>query len=287
MTPEDAARSSQVLAAPPGVAVGDLVRARRRELRFTLDRVAQDAGCSKSYLSAIETGRQPTPSAEIIERLETALMLPPGRLAESAAYRAAPESIRRELGELRERTRAARGLVDLLRGDNLDGAFRSGELRALIDRLDPGGVAEPAGCAPVRLPAEVPLINRVAAGYPAEFTDLGYPARVADEYVRCPDLHDADAFAARVVGDSMLPDYREGDIVIFSPAKDVRDGSDCFARIEPDAESTFKRVFFDRGAEGEELVRLQPLNPRYPPRTLAREQVAGLYAAVSVMRQIQ
>ena len=136
------------------------------------------------------------------------------------------------------------------------------------------------------LPREVPLINRVAAGYPTEFTDLGYPARVADEYVRCPDIADADAFAARVIGDSMLPDYREGDIVIFSPARDVRPGSDCFARIEPDHESTFKRVFFERDADGEELIRLQPLNPAYPPRTLPREHVAGLYAAVTVMRRI-
>lgn len=137
----------------------------------------------------------------------------------------------------------------------------------------------------MRLPLEVPLINKVAAGYPRSFTDLGYPARVADEYVRCPELDDPDAFAARVVGDSMLPDYREGDIVVFSPLKPVRSGADCFVRIEPDHESTFKRVYFEEAA-GEELLRLQPLNSAYPPRTLARESVAGLYAAVSVMRKI-
>lgn len=43
--------------------------------------------------------------------------------------------------------------------------------------------------------------------------------QVAEEYVRSPDLADPDAFTARVVGDSMAPDYREGDIVIFSPAR--------------------------------------------------------------------
>ena len=64
----------------------------------------------------------------------------------------------------------------------------------------------------------VPVINRVSAGYPRDFTDLGYPPRVADDYVSCPDVSDRDAFAARVHGDSMVPKYREGDIVIFSPA---------------------------------------------------------------------
>jgi len=37
----------------------------------------------------------------------------------------------------------------------------------------------------------------VSAGYPKDFTDLNYPKGVADEYVACPDLNDAEAFAAR------------------------------------------------------------------------------------------
>jgi SOS-response transcriptional repressor LexA len=57
---------------------------------------------------------------------------------------------------------------------------------------------------------------------------------------------------------------------------------DCFARIEPDHESTFKRVYLEEG----DVIRLQPLNPAYPARVLAREQVAGLYAAISVTRSI-
>jgi len=74
-------------------------------------------------------------------------------------------------------------------------------------------------------------------------------------------------------------------VVIFSPTRDVRDGSDCFVRLEHDAETTFKRVYFE-GEVGEEMIRLQPLNSRFAPRTLGREEVAGLYAAVSVTRKI-
>ena len=113
-----------------------------------------------------------------------------------------------------------------------------------------------------RVSARVPVINKVAAGYPTEFTDLGYPARVADEYVAVPGVHDADAFAARVCGESMLPEYREGDVVVFSPMLDAVHGSDCFVRFSDDAgthdgggefgsgggqagETTFKRVFFE------------------------------------------
>ena len=54
--------------------------------------------------------------------------------------------------------------------------------------------------------------------------------------------------------------------MVFSPARTVTPGMDCFARLEPDHETTFKRVYFESGPEGEELIRLQPLNSAYPPR---------------------
>jgi SOS-response transcriptional repressor LexA len=129
----------------------------------------------------------------------------------------------------------------------------------------------------------VPLINRVAAGYPTGFTDLDYPARIADRYVPAPDLDDPDAFALIVCGESMLPDYREGDIVFFSPAAAVEDGCDCCVRLEPDHETTFKRVFFEDDGSA---VRLQPLNPAFAPRTLPREDVAGLYRAVGRVSRV-
>ncbi|MEL7484098.1 MAG: S24 family peptidase [Planctomycetota bacterium] len=191
--------------------------------------------------------------------------------------------------------RAARRLREIMDSGrvSLDAVHSSGELRRLVDQMDPQGaeqgrerVAGGSTMQPVPLPREVPLINRVTAGQPTEFTDLGYPARVADDYVRVPDLADPDAFAARVVGDSMQPEYLEGDVVVFSPAARVESGSDCFARLEPDQETTFKRVYFEAGEGSVELIRLQPLNARYAPRTLPRDQVAGLYRAVTVMRAI-
>jgi repressor LexA len=125
----------------------------------------------------------------------------------------------------------------------------------------------------------VPVINRVSAGYPRDFTDLSYPKGVADEYVGCPDVQDTDAFAARVHGDSMSPKYRAGDIVIFSPAANPKSGDDCFVRFE-DGQTTFKRVFFENDETGAGVIRLQPRNEKYRPRTIASEKVMGLYKAV-------
>ena len=104
--------------------------------------------------------------------------------------------------------------------------------------------------------------------------------KTADAAKRMVD--DAQAFAARVVGDSMLPEYAEGDIVVFSPAAEVTDGCDCFVRIEPDHETTFKRVFFDDDGQ----VRLQPLNPRFAPQLFDRLHIAGMYRAVKKIQSL-
>lgn len=272
---------------------------RRRGLGLSLAQLGERVGCAKSYLSGIETGRRGPPTAAIIERLERALGVEPGTLVALASWDQTPSAIRDDLTQLRRRDRKARQLAQMLassasEGVSLDELYASGRLRSAIDRISPPAQRDAPGAtglgAPVAdpgmLPMEVPVINKVTAGYPADFTDMGFPARVGDEYIRTPDLHDPDAFAARVVGDSMEPDYREGDIVVFSPARPVGDGADCFVRFEPDHESTFKRVYFQRDEGGNELIRIQPINNRYPPRTVAREQVAGLYAGVSVTRSI-
>lgn len=266
----------------PPESVGALVRAQRARLNVSLTNLAERVGCAKSYLSAIETGRKGPPADDLLERLERALSFEEGRLQRAARWEQTPAAVRRDFTRLQQGQRAIDRLASILGQRGLDEAYRSGDLQRALEHLHPIERTELSAA----LPTEVPVINAVTAGYPHEFTDLGYPARVADEYVRCPDLHDPDAFAARVVGDSMEPSYREGDVVVFSPARDVESGTDCFVRFDVDHESTFKRVYFEQDAGGQELIRIQPINNRYPPRTVPREDVAGLYRAVSLMRSV-
>ncbi|QDU72774.1 helix-turn-helix domain-containing protein [Mucisphaera calidilacus] len=291
------------------VGLGELLRGYRRARGLSLSALAGRCGVTKGYLSLIENGRVGRPPSErVVSSLEEALGLTDGSLRRAAAWATTPEAIRAEVDRLRAdasfshrlaRTLLAAGGKSGAGPVDLDALYRAGVLGRVTSE---GAAGEDAGGAAggraeggaggdsggaMRLLTEamaerVPLINRVPAGYPAGFTDLGFPARVADEYVPCPGVRDRDAFAARVVGDSMEPEYREGDVVVFSPESDVVDGCDCFVRLEPDHETTFKRVFFD----GEGEVRLQPLNPRYPARVLEREQVAGLYRAVWRMSRL-
>lgn len=157
-----------------------------------------------------------------------------------------------------------------------------GDVSAKGDASILGAVAAGVSAAGRRL---VPVVNKVSAGYPSDFTDLSYPPRVADAYIAAPGVDDPDAFAARVSGDSMMPKYAEGDIVVFSPAAAWKDGADCFVRFE-DGQTTFKRVYADWTPDDREALRLQPRNDRYPPRVVPREQITGVYRAVSVYRAL-
>ncbi len=260
--------------------IGSMIRQRRRSLGLTLQQVAQRVGCGRAYLSMIETGARATPGEPLLAALEQALNLDRGQLIEAACWEATPRLVQQELAAMRQRDERAAAIARCLieKGPNLDALLESGMLRRFIED-HAANLDDPQ---PLRL--RVPVINDVAAGSPREFTDLDYPAAVADDYLACPDLGDADAFAARVIGDSMEPQYREGDVIVFSPAAPTPDGSDCFVRLERDQQTTFKRVFFE--GEDDRLIRLQPLNGKYEPRVVDREEVAGLYAAVYVMRRV-
>jgi repressor LexA len=258
------------------MSLGSLIRARREALGLTQDRTADAAGISKPYLSNIETGRAKNPpSARVLEGLENALALPSGQLQRAAQLARTPTAVRQEHEQLEAQLQKYRSVLKTIL-DKSD-AKADGDLEAMIDSLGTESNVDLLGAS-----RPVPVINKVTAGYPQHFTDLDYPASIAEEYIRCPDLADPQAFAARIVGDSMAPEFSEGDIVVFSPATEPRDGFDCFVRFE-DGETTFKRFYQD----DPETIRLQPLNNAYPATQVPAKRVTGLWPAVARFQSLR
>jgi repressor LexA len=253
--------------------LGVKLRRQRRRMGFTLDDLAAKTGISKPYLSLIETGRVPNPpSDEKLRRLEQTLGFKLSELISQAHLQRTPSDVRDMLHKLlADKEKGALALKPGVAGSiNLDEAYLSGVLAEL---------AEKSGNVERVSTNSVPVINKISAGYPKDFSDMSYPPRVADDYIGCPDLHDQDAFAARVHGDSMTPKYNQDDIVVFSPAAVPKNGDDCFIRFT-DGQTTFKRVFFEKDEAGDEVIRLQPRNEKYRPRVVRAEEVGGLYKAV-------
>ncbi len=260
------------------MSLGEIIRTKREKLSLTQDQVADQAGISKPYLSNIETGRAKNPPTDgILSSLESILGFGQGELLHIAHLARTPLDVRESHESLEAQVQKLRGVLKELfakapkkenGGIDLDSIASELQEKKEIQKLSPGSI--------------VPVINRVSAGYPQIFTDLDYPPSVADEYVRCPDLHDNQAFAARVVGDSMEPNYREGDIVVFSPNTEPRNTDDCFVRFASDG-TTFKRFYLD----SDDQIRLQPLNNKYPAQTYKREDITGLWPAVYKIERLR
>jgi repressor LexA len=252
------------------MSLGQIIRDKREELDLTLDEVSHRVGFSKPYLSTIETGKvKNPPSDELLGKLERVLHFESGMLMHMAHMERMPSDVRSMFESKEAENQRLRQYIKKVTKN------RGGRaLNAILAKTKMDTSLGKAAIAPGRL---VPIINRVAAGYPTDFNDLDYPVGVADDYVRCPDLHDPNAFAVRVVGDSMEPRFHEGDIVVFSPAAEVHNGDDCFVRFTQPHETTFKRVFF----ESDDNIRLQPRNEQYSPTVVEGKRVDGLYRAIS------
>lgn len=236
--------------------VGAVLRARRAALARTLGEVARAAGCSRSYLSQIENARVAPPAEPLLTRLELALGLTPGELARPARNRRGQagggSSLRRDIARIES---ALARLTQWLVEPDAD----PGPGIPII--AGPGGMRERLG----ERPGE----------------------RTGEEHLRVPGLRDPLAFALRLSGEVATPMYRPGDVIVFSPARPARSGSDCYVRLagEPETDQgpgVFARVHF----EGAGPVRLEPLAGSAAARLLPRNKIAGLHPAITIIRAI-
>jgi repressor LexA len=258
--------------------LGIKIRKQRRRLGLTLDELSGRTGISKPYLSLIETGRVPNPpSDEKLKKLEQTLGFTHQELLTQAHLQRTPQDVRAMLAQLLQNGKAENETDNPSAGNSpIDSDSQDSDLSGMLKDM----VTRTGRDVEALSASAVPVINRPSADYPRDFKDLSYPPRVADQFIGCPDVADKDAFAARVHGDSMSPKYRQGDVVVFSPALTPRSGDDCFIRFG-DGQTTFKRAFFETDAHGRRpVLRLQPRNEQYAPTLVPSEQVSGLYRAV-------
>ncbi|WP_336195018.1 LexA family transcriptional regulator [Hafnia paralvei] len=108
----------------------------------------------------------------------------------------------------------------------------------------------------------VPIISYVQAGAFAAEDTINFEGDF--EYVLTSANVSEKAFALRIKGDSMTPEFKEGDIVIIDPEECPTPGEFVVAS-NGNLEGTFKK-YRPRSinAQGEEDFELVPLNSDYP-----------------------
>lgn len=119
---------------------------------------------------------------------------------------------------------------------------------------------------------QIPVLGRVPAGVPVEAVEDVIEMLELD----APMANDGNAyFALLVTGDSMVPEYRDGDIVIVRVQSTAETGDDVVAYVDG-SDATLKR--FTRTVNG---VQLRPLNPAYPTRSFSADEVAAQKVALA------
>lgn len=78
----------------------------------------------------------------------------------------------------------------------------------------------------------------------------------------------SEPFALRVLGDSMEPEFKEGDVIVVEPGATAENGAYVVA-LHAD-EYVFRRLVFRRGK-----CYLEPLNQRYSPTEIRLSMVKG------------
>lgn len=114
----------------------------------------------------------------------------------------------------------------------------------------------------------VPLLGFAQAGSGGFFDSGGFPAGQGWDEVRLPRADENGTYALEVSGDSMLPLYRDGDIVIVSPAEQLRRGDRVVVRTK-DGEVMAKLLH----RQTEKVLELHSLNPEHKPRILQSSEI--------------
>lgn len=122
---------------------------------------------------------------------------------------------------------------------------------------------------------KLPLIGLAQAGGGGFFDDGGFPAGAGWDEVELPGVADANAYALSINGDSMLPVYRAGDVVVVSPSAPVRQGDRVVVRSQSDA--VMAKLLLRRSARFIELV---SLNPEFPDIKLQTTEVLWMHRIV-------
>ena len=114
----------------------------------------------------------------------------------------------------------------------------------------------------------VPLIGFAEAGAGGYFDDGGFPVGEGWDEIAFPAVSDEHAYALEISGHSMEPAYRDGDVILVSPAAPIRRGDRVVVRTR--GGEVMAKELKRRTARS---IELRSLNAGHPDRTIAAADV--------------
>jgi phage repressor protein C with HTH and peptisase S24 domain len=114
----------------------------------------------------------------------------------------------------------------------------------------------------------VPLIGFAEAGAGGYFDDGGFPVGRGWDEIAFPAVNDEHAYALEISGESMMPAFRDGDVIVVSPAAPIRRGDRVVVKTK-DGEVIVKEL----KRRTSKTIELRSLNPSHKERTLPVREV--------------
>ena len=114
----------------------------------------------------------------------------------------------------------------------------------------------------------VPLLGFAEAGAGGYFDDGGFPVGEGWDEIAFPAVSDQHAYALEVSGQSMEPAYRDGDVILVSPAAPIRRGDRVVVRTR--SGDVMAKELKRRTAKS---IELSSLNVEHADRTIAAADV--------------
>ena len=130
------------------------------------------------------------------------------------------------------------------------------------------GGARPAASRPSH---GIPLLGFAQAGAGGYFDDAGFPVGHGWDVVDFPAGAPEGSYALKVQGDSMLPLYRDGDILIVQPGGNIRRGDRVV--VKTTGGEVMAKILTRRNAQ---IVELTSVNPDHPDRSVPAGEVEWL-----------
>ncbi len=126
-----------------------------------------------------------------------------------------------------------------------------------------------------RPPRRIPLLGMAQAGGNGFFDDAGFPVGGSWDEVSLPEIGDPHAYALEISGDSMEPVFRDGDMVVISPAAPIRRGDRVVLRTV--AGEVMAKQLARRSAK---RIELKSLNPEHRDRSFDLMEVAWMHRVI-------
>ncbi len=285
--------------------ISDRLKRVRKERELTQEQLAVVLGFTRSYVSQIEAGMK-EPGDRFIRdlgRLEAGTI--DGPAYPVSTLRNAREQSRLSIVQAARKLGIDVGVYQAIEGGSGHASERIiDKMCRLWPQLDrdalmsgsehPGRVIDPTGRhgmmgqrpsieVPDGMTARyVPLISWAQAGTLASFTDDAYQHEAHLAF----NVTDRRAIAVEIRGDSMAPQYTEGDIVILYPSHEPKNGDLVIARLSPAHGDDVMFKIFNTTQAGRRIV-LSSYNPAFPPLEYTRNDFAWIYPAASVVKNLR